>query len=167
MREATSSDGLEFQVVHGLANLNLSGFPSLAHGRNNVVFIVDNDKGGRDLKGNLVKSGVPSEKIMSVGDVGNYVTVEDLLDAAIWKEAVNFYIDKYGPAVGTTTHITKIPIRGRVKALPEKIGKEKISIAYNILDIVAADPTRQILARGARSGLAALVSRIRRCFAAL
>jgi hypothetical protein len=166
MREATSSEGLEFQVVHGLANLNLSGFPSLANDPDNVVFIVDNDRGGRDLRGKLEKSGVSPAKIMSLRDVGNFITVEDLLDASIWKEAVNLYIDKYGSSCGITDHIGRVPIRNRIKTLPDAISKEKISIAYNVLDIVAADPSRQILASGARAGLAALVGRIRRDFAA-
>jgi hypothetical protein len=98
---------------------------------------------------------------MSLADVGKFTTVEDLLDGTVWKEAVNLYIDKYGPSLGVTNHIKSIPLRGRVKALPEVIAKEKISIAYNVLDIVAADPGRRILAAGARSGLATLVSRIR------
>jgi energy-coupling factor transporter ATP-binding protein EcfA2 len=161
MREATSSNGLEFQVVHGLSNLSLKGLPTLGGDCDNVVFLVDNDRGGRTLKSNLMKSGVNPEKVYSLKDVGSFVTVEDLVDPKVWRDAVNAYIDKYGLAVGVTSHVKKIPVRGRIQAIPERLRKEKISIAYNILDLVVADPSRRILTQNARSGLARLVSRIR------
>ncbi|MEP2725716.1 AAA family ATPase [Roseibium sp.] len=153
MREAISSDSLDFQVVHGLSNVAPAGFPELGSTSNGVVFLVDNDSGGRALAGHLKDCKIDDSRIFSIKNIGPFDTIEDLVDPNAWMSAVNLHIDKFGRNLGITDHIVKVPHRGRIRALPKELQKEKISFAYNLLDSIFEYPDKRLLSKKAETGL--------------
>lgn len=160
MKEACEAQQLGFQVVHGLSNFDPERLAVMGGVHSNVAYFVDNDKGGKDLAKELSAANVPNARLFHVGEVGPFTTLEDLINPDVWKKAVNGYIDKYGDARGVTEHIRSAPARGRIAKLPEAIRKEKVSFAYNILDLIAENPNLQILSPRAKPGLEALTERI-------
>ena len=162
LREALNRSSLDFQIVHGLSNISPKGLPMLDSTGSGVCYITDSDKTGRDLGSALERAGVPPRRIFSIADVGaDLVTVEDLLDASAWVEAVNRYIDMYGKTRGVSVGLTQAPPHGRIKALPTTIQKEKVAFAYNVLELIRDNPTRQILNAAHRLGLRRVGERLR------
>ncbi|CAO1651265.1 ATP-dependent nuclease [Parasphingorhabdus sp. NYA22] len=147
--EVLGRESLDFQVVPGLASINPSGLPMLDKLIEGVAFIVDNDKAGRDKADDLENAGVPRANISSVsmGRVKGPITIEDLLEPEVWKNAVNQHIATFGKDMGVTEKITEVPEFGRIQALPKPIRKSKISFAYNIIDQLNRDPSSNIVWR--------------------
>src|SRR5260370_350742 len=65
IRAATGLDILQYQVAPGLSEVPTSQYPDLDLQAARVAFVVDGDSGGLKLKGRLVASGVPGDRIMA------------------------------------------------------------------------------------------------------
>ena len=162
LREALDRPSLDFQVVHGLSNMNPKGLPMLDHDGSRVCYFTDSDKAGEGLKSALQKAGVPAEQVFSVSDISaGLVTIEDLLDGGAWLEAVNRYIDMYGKDRGVNARLAQAPPIGRVRALPASIRSEKIAFSYNILDLIRDTPDLRILDPKYVPGLSAVGKLVR------
>lgn len=146
LREALDIDALDFQVIHGLSNLSPVGLPMMDSLSEGVAYIVDNDKGGQDLKKMLVKAKIDEGRILSIGSNESVITIEDLVEESAWISAVNQYIKQFGESIGVTKTLETAPKSGRIKALHSKLRGQKIDFAYNLLDLVSEDPTRRLLA---------------------
>jgi predicted ATP-dependent endonuclease of OLD family len=162
LREVLHLEYLDFQIVHGLSNLSPTGLPMVDNDDSRICYIVDNDSGGRNLRVNLSAAGIGKKRVFSIGNVvKSAVTTEDIIEGSVWIEAVNRYIDMYGASRGVTEKITSAPVVGRIAALPSDIRKEKISFAYNVLELVREDPLRTVVAPRAAKKLRLLGQEIR------
>lgn len=147
LREALGIEALDFQVIHGLSHINPKGLPMADNFSNGVCFFVDSDKAGVDMAKDLSGVGVPTSHILSVADVSKCaVTLEDLINPKIWLQAVNQYVEQFGGDHQVEAALDQAPEYGRIAALPAVIRKEKVAIAYNILDFLQMDPELKILA---------------------
>jgi predicted ATP-dependent endonuclease of OLD family len=156
LKEALGTETLGFQILHGLSNFNLSGIPVLDKAAARAAFLTDNDDGGANLKNHLLKAGVHSRYIFSVGDPQSVLTIEDLIDEAVWWEAVSAVnAQSQSPA-----KIAALPHKGRVAVLPATLQSRKIDIAYEILDHVIRNPEAKITARQHLDGLRELAKSV-------
>ncbi|MGX7925189.1 AAA family ATPase [Tsuneonella sp. HG094] len=146
LRQSMKLDSLDFQIIHGLANISPKGLPALSGSADGVAYLVDNDGGGRAIQKSLEGAGVDADSIFSLKSVAtSVVTVEDLLDDAVWVRAINDYIGQFGAVMGLQP-IASAPKTGRIAALPVQLRKQKVSFAYNVLDQLAENPDLQIVA---------------------
>lgn len=163
LREGLGLENLDFQIVHGLSNINPKGLPMIDGGGDGVCYITDSDEAGRSMRDALKTAGVSAKKLFSVSDFGStLITIEDLLDKRIWLDAVNQYIEMFGRERGLSTALADAPSVGRVSSLPQSIRKEKIAFAYNVIELIQSDPDRQILATAYRAKVKRTGERIRK-----
>jgi predicted ATP-dependent endonuclease of OLD family len=147
IRAATGLDILQYQVAPGLSEMPTSQYPDLDLQAARVALVVDGDSGGLTLKGRLVASGVPDDRIATLDNM----TLEDTVDldsyrAAVQAEAVaangkdlpempaNEYVPPRASAVKTWFEQagfaapSKIAVANRLvldgKAMPSERGRE-------------------------------------------
>jgi predicted ATP-dependent endonuclease of OLD family len=144
LQEARGSETLGFQILHGLSNFNLTGIPVIDKPLAKCAFITDNDQGGESLKSRLLKAGVDKDYILSIDRFKSAITVEDLIDEAVWLEAVDTVAKQHNLALELNT----APASGRVAELPPDLQERKIDIAYTILDIGTRNPEKKLTGEG-------------------
>lgn len=99
-------DDLEYQVAPGLSEVPASMYPELDLEGARVVFLVDGDPGGRDIKDALLKSGVPESSIVTL----NALTLENLLDADAYRTVVAKLINDANQNVSIeTSDVPELP----------------------------------------------------------
>ncbi len=162
MREAIGSDGLDFQIVHGLSSVSSDQISGLFSQGSSACFFLDGDGGGEALKKKLLKASVVEDDIFMVSECGDFLTLEDLLKETVWLSAVNNYIDQFGERIGVTQSVDSAPTKGRLNDLPKAIRSEKIRFAYNVLEQVEADPSLEVLSAEAKAGLKKLTLETRK-----
>ncbi|WP_082503468.1 ATP-dependent endonuclease [Brevundimonas sp. Leaf168] len=152
LRDALGRNALGFQIIHGLANISPKGLPMIDEGFNGVAYIVDGDAGGKAIADNLKAAGVSSEYIFNLKTTG-CVTVEDIIEKKVWKEAIISLLRKFNPGLIDQLSAAHFPEKGRVAALPALVASRKVEIAYEILDLLARDPGAQILSAAKKDRL--------------
>ncbi len=159
-REALSVASLGFQFVPGLSSTVRALTPIIPAQAANVAFLVDGDAGGRKLAGDLQIGGVPETHIFILsGAGGSAVEIEDFLDPALLLQAANSLISRHFPSAENLTK-AQLPSRRRMegleKAFRASTGRrvDKVELAYEILDLLDADPGRTILDQRRRADLA-------------
>jgi predicted ATP-dependent endonuclease of OLD family len=111
LREATDTQSLGFQIAPGLSQLKRSDFEEVDLVAARVAFTVDNDGGGADLRGHLLRAGVPADHIVVLQLARRTAnTLEDFLDEQIYLDAVNSELDRSGKQT-----LSKIDIRGSLR----------------------------------------------------
>lgn len=84
IKKAIEVDDLDYQVAPGLSEAPVSMYPELDLEGARVAFLVDGDKGGKDLHDALVQAGVPEARIVTLGAL----TLENLLDPEAYTHVV-------------------------------------------------------------------------------
>ena len=146
IREVLESKSVGFQVVPGLSNISFQGIELLDQLHKRAAFLLDGDDGGADLKKNLVNAGVAKERIFSLSMLGDVETIEDVLEETIWVEAVNRVIEDFPDLLKNEAPLETAGSSGRVKSLSAELSQHKINIAYAVLDILADEPDRTLIA---------------------
>lgn len=91
LREANSIERLQFQVAPGLSSVAASEIGSLGAEAGRVAFLVDGDTGGEGIATKLIAAGVQADQITRLHDTatGDALTLEDLIDPAVYASALN------------------------------------------------------------------------------
>lgn len=84
MRSVTGLEILPYQVAPGLSEVPKDFYNSLDLEGAKVAYLLDSDAGGKTIKANLIKSGVPEDRIvmLPVPGLENVLSPTDYLDAA-------------------------------------------------------------------------------------
>ncbi|HEX8130057.1 MAG TPA: AAA family ATPase [Pyrinomonadaceae bacterium] len=140
-REVTGQSYLGFQVVPGLSVANETEIGMLENGAPRTSYLVDSDKGGRDLKRQLRQAGIPETRIFSLpDDKGLEPVLEDFIEADVYLQAVNEELRRsHGESVSFPD--SDLPVTGRPGAVEEWCKNKSIkapnkrAIAYRILEM--------------------------------
>lgn len=143
-RAATGAVSLPYRVVPGISELRNEYIPRLKSHAGEIVCLVDGDKGGRDLARNLIRHGVPADKVLSLSVLGADAATEDLVSAEIFAQAVNAEVATWrGPF-----HIdpADVPQQGRWTWLRRTYGQAEQSLNKNrvagrMVDLVVNAPS--------------------------
>lgn len=84
LRDATGLEALEYQIAPGLSEVPRDFFDSLDLEGAKVAYLLDGDPAGQRRKSLLEKSGIPSDRIVTLPVPG----LENMLDECVYKEAV-------------------------------------------------------------------------------
>jgi hypothetical protein len=96
LREAAETEQLPYRVVPGLAELAQDRVDSVHHHAGKVLCLTDDDEGGVAIRSKLVAGGVSEDTIFSLGRVAAGLTLEDLVRADLFADAVNQELDTWG-----------------------------------------------------------------------
>ena len=146
-RELSDRDSLGFQIVHGLSEASRHQIPILARHGARVVYLTDNDGGGRDLQEFLLNSGVAREDIFSIATKNSNVQqMEDLVNGNVLVKAVNQYIRQWHSAPEGLFRNEDLPPSARHSAIRcwcennGITGPPKVDLAYAVLDVLSDRP---------------------------
>lgn len=154
LKQSLGVDSLDFQVVHGLANLSPTGLSMVDSVGSGVCYLVDNDAAGNKIRSNLESVGVKASSIFCVSDfLKSAVTTEDLIDADVWMRAVNDVASIAGMNESVIKSKADVPETDRIKALPAKLKQSKISFCYSIIRQLEENPNLSIISKAAKPGL--------------
>ncbi|MBB4859242.1 ABC-type lipoprotein export system ATPase subunit [Novosphingobium chloroacetimidivorans] len=165
-REALNAETLGFQFVPGLSSVARSLAPILPAEADNVAFLVDGDDGGRKIAKVLADGGIPSHRIVIVEGLGRKaLLLEDFVDPGLLLEAANAIVARHFPAANL------LPGGGlssdrRMKALEAAFkastGRriDKVELAYQLMDLLDADPRRAILDRRRKGDFAQIAQTV-------
>ena len=96
-REALNAPHLSFQVGAGISSIQPERIGDLLREGGNVAFILDGDPDGDRLRTSLREAGVPGNVTFGLNDFVREGTVlEDLLDSAVYRDAVTSMLKNYG-----------------------------------------------------------------------
>jgi predicted ATP-dependent endonuclease of OLD family len=93
IKVAVGVPDLGYQVAPGLSEAPTEMYPELDLEGARVVFLVDNDKGGRDRRAALIAGGVPEARIKELGAL----TLENLLDPDLYIETIRVLLAECNP----------------------------------------------------------------------
>lgn len=107
IKAAMDAEDLDYQVAPGLSEVPASMYTELDLEGARVAFLVDGDKGGKELREALIEAGVPEDRIVTLGAL----TLENLLDPVAYKRVV---VDLVNEAAGaervTVADVPDLPI---------------------------------------------------------
>lgn len=89
IRQAVDREVLDFQVAPGAAGASRTAVAHIDFQGRRVAWLVDGDDGGSDNRHHLQASGIPAERIVTLGGAGSGLTTEDLVRAEVFVDAVN------------------------------------------------------------------------------
>ncbi|MHA7222982.1 AAA family ATPase [Arthrobacter sp. RHLT1-20] len=115
IRKAVDLSTLDYQVAPGLSESPKSFYPSLDLEAAKVAYLVDGDGGGKKLRKALVKSGIPTDFIVSLDVPG----IENVLEASVYARAVKGLLTELNAGVD-------------LKDLPELVSPKDASWAGQI-----------------------------------
>lgn len=142
-RESLDLTTLGFQFAPGLSRIETDEVRAIGTG---VIYLVDGDQGGKELKIKLKGLGVPDEDIYTMQDTrSGCFELEDFVDERLLIDACNDIIQKWH---ATSTQIDTLDTSQltRMQALEKEFlastGKKlpKIDVAYYLLSIVEQNP---------------------------
>ena len=162
IREAKEVDTLGFQIVPGLSEASNMQLPLLGRNGEEVAYIVDNDKGGKDLEKALKKAGFPEDRIKKISNGRKVITLEDCISLPVWKKAVNRYISMR--MSDKNVNIKSWPRFNRLQSLPKEIQEAKIELAYIIQDLKFEDPNLIIIDKSSKKHFIALADQLSATF---
>ncbi len=153
-REALGTDALGFQFVPGLStSADEAKLHVPALGRDGGIFyLVDGDGGGANLRNRLLRGGVDAADVftLDMGD-GTAVEPEDFLEPTLLVDGVNALLaQRHAESVRFT--VRDFASRERMAGLEVEFRRRtgarlsKVDLAYEILDLLADDPPRLVLA---------------------
>lgn len=143
LREAMDSSYLDFQVVPGISETSVPEITQLDREAPRTAYLLDADEGGKKLLKQLKKADIAENRIFSIPDEqGLGLVVEDLLDPAIYLEAVNEELGR-SHGLGIALPKTNLPAANRPKAIADWCKREKIdppskrAVAYHVIEKTA------------------------------
>jgi hypothetical protein len=112
LREAAGAERLPYRVVPGLAELAEDRVDSVHHHAGKVLCLTDDDEGGAAIREKLVGGGVTEDTIFSLGVALAGCTLEDLVRADLFADAVNHELDTWGLGP-MRVDVAQVPATGR------------------------------------------------------
>ena len=142
LREATGNDTLPYQIVPGLAELEVSGIRRVNSEADRVAYLTDDDEAGKQNRKQVTSAGIPADRTFSLpaGTVLEDLVVYDTLVAAVNEE-----ISRSGHQ---TNEPIELPDSGRAAYLDDWYQRNGIeppskrAIASRALEIAAGSPTQ-------------------------
>lgn len=170
MKAALGSDVLGYQFVPGLSVTGRPFHAPALGGTSGVLYLVDSDPGGNDLRKQLLEAGVSNEDIIQVSG-GGAVECEDLVNGDLLKDAANRLLEMHHRDAARFLK-SDITTKNRMSEL-EKLFKKrtdnklpKVELAYEILELIENDPNRPILDPRRADAARSIADRIRQRFEA-
>lgn len=90
---------LRYRVVPGLSEISSALVPRLLSHAGEVVCLVDGDSGGIKIARRLAKHGIPSDRVLSLKQIANNATVEDLVTATLLADAIRAEVASWGGTI--------------------------------------------------------------------
>jgi predicted ATP-dependent endonuclease of OLD family len=158
-REALGLPSLGMQFIHGLSEDGRMQLPLLNSTGRNVCYVLDNDAGGRKLKADLLKRGLKAASIFQLLCSDGDCELEDFIDSKLLAEATSMHAAQYSevPELVTSTEMPKLGKWDFIEQTSTKAKVKvpgKVDVAYSILEILDADPSRRILDQRLRQAFA-------------
>jgi predicted ATP-dependent endonuclease of OLD family len=126
LREATGLDSLGYQVAPGLSEISPRLTQELDLEAARSCFLVDGDPGGSALSRKLQENGVPAARVLFLGDEESGLTLEDLIDADVYRNCVNELLD--GGQGDRIPESLELPLGGRHAAVKSWCEERGISV---------------------------------------
>ena len=164
-REALKLPSLGVQFIHGLSEDGRMQLPLLNSTGRNVCYVLDDDAGGRNLKADLLKRDLKAASIFQLQCSDGDCELEDFIDPNLLAEAASLHAVQYlkvpelvkgkeMPKLGKWDFIKKASADAKVKA------PSKVDVAYAILEILDANPTRRILDQQLRQSFTKVAKKV-------
>lgn len=142
-REASGESRLDFQVVPGLSKIEPRGMAALIADAGNVLFLLDGDPEGRELRKKLIAAGVSKDSIILLDErTSTPLTLEDLIAPSAFASAVErIYRQYHNLSVGlSVSEVRGRPRWNRLKEWWERgdlPAIDKRPVAQSLLDHVS------------------------------
>ena len=158
VREATGEKRLRYQAVPSFAEASADEIGNFDLAAARVAFLVDSDEGGRAHAQRLTANGVSERQILFLGGAPeNGLAIEDMLDAAVYLDAVNSELDAWH---GLNFPEDQLPDIGRSKAVSEWCG-EQSGRSGKPITLSKVDVAQRVLDQRGKRSLLALPERLR------
>jgi predicted ATP-dependent endonuclease of OLD family len=165
-REVLDTETLGFQFVPGLSSVARSLAPILPAEADNVAFLIDGDDGGRKIAKALADGGIPPPRIVIVEGLGRKALVlEDFVDPGLLLQATNAIVARHfstaslipGKALSSDRRMKDLEA-----AFEASTGRriDKVELAYQVMDLLDADPRRGILDRRRKADFARIAQTV-------
>jgi predicted ATP-dependent endonuclease of OLD family len=164
-REVLGQDSLGVQFVHGLSEDGRMQLPLLNSTGREVCYLLDDDDGGRTLRDDLVARKVKKSSVFQLHCSDGDCELEDFLASDVLTEAVNalaanhlkiaeLVASEALPKIGKWDYIKRACVDASVKVL------SKPDVAYAVLEILDANPTRHILDQKLRNSFKRVAEKV-------
>lgn len=140
LREATKKEYLGFQIVSGLSETSKGNFSLLENGSPSTTYLLDADKGGEELRKQLLSAGIKANRIFSLPDKAKIgLVLEDFINKEVYLTAVNEELQRQYPAYKplSLSDLPEVNRPAKVKDWCKNQGiKEpsKRTVAYRVLE---------------------------------
>jgi predicted ATPase len=139
--QALDVDHVGYQVAPGGSEVRPGAIIGLELEARHTAWIVDGDGGGEAIRAKLIEDGISEDAIIVLGGEGSGVALEDLIDRAVYVDAINAYLSD----VSATSRISASDLHdGRlntdVEAWCTRGGVEapsKVAVANRVLSMRA------------------------------
>ncbi|WP_298304638.1 AAA family ATPase [uncultured Erythrobacter sp.] len=170
-REALSLETLGVQFVHGLSEDGYVRLPILNSSGVKVCYLLDNDGPGRALGDQLVDDKVDRSRVFHLPAKGRDLELEDFVDTQLLVEAANALAQRHH-GIENLTKVADFSPGAKWDVIARRSKEEgvvpldKVPLAYEVLDILDANPERRILdgakARAFRSKAKSLIGKAKK-----
>ena len=161
LKDAADAETLGFQVAPGLAQADAAEIGALDLQAARIVYVVDNDEGGRAHRRKLERQGIETQRILDLSQKSGRV-IEDLVRKEIYVEAVNreLHMSGHTPIDGSLISDALRPTKLAHECNRRGVGvPSKRAIAQQILEIAREDEL-SLPSPGAVQELLSLIDRI-------
>jgi predicted ATP-dependent endonuclease of OLD family len=168
LREVTGKPSLPYQVLPGLSVANAASLSDLDGEAPRVLYLVDSDDGGREIKKTLRKANISPKKIVDLSEQQDTLVIEDLIDPATYVASANILIRKKrpdGPSIPDDALTgPNIPLQLKhwcKQNNVEELGK--MAVAYQLLEL-SADTGQQLHRTDRRNVIELLAAKFDKAF---
>jgi predicted ATP-dependent endonuclease of OLD family len=166
IREATGEDELGYQIAPGLATFDPAAASDLELEAPRVAYLVDGNGGGTAKRTQMIGAGVRASRVVTLGETGSELTVEDLLKPDLYLSAVNSELETWSRPQFPAANL---PSKGRAATITAWCkargftAPSKITVASRVLEATYRDEAITMPSR--RRTLKALNEHIRAALA--
>lgn len=165
-REALDEENLGVQFIHGISEDAQMQLPLLNSAGREVVYLLDNDEGGRTLRADLIRRGLPENRVYSLNCEHGDCELEDFIDSGLLANAVTDYCELFYSAavILKREDLPKIGKWDFIKNAFTLEGLEapsKVEIAYAVLNRLDREPNLKLLDKNYRKSFVAIAQKVR------
>jgi predicted ATP-dependent endonuclease of OLD family len=157
LREAVDPTEVDYQIAPGLSNASQEAIAHFDLEAARVAYIVDGDTAGARIAKRLTDAGIRADRIVALGGAASGSTLEDLLDKAVYRDAVNAELRTWHQGLEITTAALKTtPVSRALRAWCRAKGvdePDKVRVAAQVLKLAR---TQRVTTRAGRETLARL-----------
>jgi hypothetical protein len=142
LREASGTGVLTYRVIPGLSELPLEDMARLTEEAGKVLFLVDGDQSGDNLRQQLTSAKIDPALVLTLGELRDGCTLEDVVHGQLLADAINAELAAWGMGSAQLA-AEELPAVGRWAWLatwngitPEEFNRlNKLRIAQRVVDI--------------------------------